>query len=343
MNTHVSRAPRAPKRSPTPRLVALRFRVVFPSRAPVPPRSRRRPPECPTARAETIDASRRHRRHPRQSRVVARRVAASVDVDVHRAQKSTRRHRRRSRVSRARRATLAVERAPVALACSCRRARVSLDPSRAREDEAAPSTAAPHSRARAVMSREGCVARRVRSRGDHTRIFHRPRRVRARGASPRARRQGAGRWGNDFTMNARARDDARCVANDARLTTMRARRTNDDASVSFFCFSPSAVVRGKKRDSDAVAREPEGDARDVKRRRSLRLMRAEVEAEGDARAKETCERSARAVAIPKPRGLAVASANIPAPRKAAPTVKAIPAPKRALPAPRAIKSAVKES
>ena len=53
MNTHVSRAPRAPKRSPTPRLVALRFRVVFPSRAPVPPRSRRRPPECPTARAET--------------------------------------------------------------------------------------------------------------------------------------------------------------------------------------------------------------------------------------------------------------------------------------------------
>ena len=144
-------------------------------------------------------------------------------------------------------------------------------------------------------------------------------------------------------MNARARDDARCVANDARLTTMRARRTNDDASVSFFCFSPSAVVRGKKRDSDAVAREPEGDARDVKRRRSLRLMRAEVEAGGDARAKETCERSARAVAIPKPRGLAVASANIPAPRKAAPTVKAIPAPKRALPAPRAIKSAVKES
>ena len=96
MDTHVSRAPRAPKRSPTPRLVALRFRVVFPSRAPVPPRSRRRPPECPTARAETIDASRRHRRHPRQSRVVARRVAASVDVDVHRAQKSTRRHRRRS-------------------------------------------------------------------------------------------------------------------------------------------------------------------------------------------------------------------------------------------------------
>ena len=55
-------------------------------------------------------------------------------------------------------------------------------------------------------------------------------------------------------MNARARDDARCVANDARLTTMRARRTNDDASVSFFCFSPSAVVRGKKRDSDAGAR-----------------------------------------------------------------------------------------
>ena len=48
-------------------------------------------------------------------------------------------------------------------------------------------------------------------------------------------------------------------------------------------------------------------------------MRAEVEAGGDARAKETCERSARAVAIPKPRGLAVASANIPAPRKAAPT------------------------
>ena len=72
-------------------------------------------------------------------------------------------------------------------------------------------------------------------------------------------------------------------------------------------------------------------------------MRAEVEAGGDARAKETCERSARGVAIPKPRGLAVASANIPAPRKAAPTVKAIPAPKRALPAPRAIKNAVKES
>lgn len=72
-------------------------------------------------------------------------------------------------------------------------------------------------------------------------------------------------------------------------------------------------------------------------------MRAEVEAEEDARAKETCERSVRAVAIPKPRGLAVASANIPAPRKAAPTVKAIPAPKRALPAPRAIKNAVKES
>ena len=44
-------------------------------------------------------------------------------------------------------------------------------------------------------------------------------------------------------------------------------------------------------------------------------MRAEVEAEEDARAKETCERSARAVAIPKPRGLAVASANIPAPQK----------------------------
>ena len=39
--------------------------------------------------------------------------------------------------SRARRATLAVERAPVVLACSCRRPRVSLDRSRAREDEAA--------------------------------------------------------------------------------------------------------------------------------------------------------------------------------------------------------------
>ncbi len=247
MNTHVSRAPRAPKRSPTPRLVALRFRVVFPSRAPVPPRSRRRPPECPTARAETIDASRRHRRHPRQSRVVARRVTASVDVDVHRAQKSTRRHRRRSRVSRARRATLAVERAPVALACSCRRARVSLDPSRAREDEAAPSTAAPHSRARAVMSREGCVARRVRSRGDHTRSFHRPRRVRARVASPGARRQGAGRWGNDFTMNARARDDARCVANDARLTTMRAQNERGRVGVILLLFAERGGSREEAR------------------------------------------------------------------------------------------------
>ena len=247
MDTHVSRAPRAPKRSPTPRLVALRFRVVFPSRAPVPPRSRRRPPECPTARAETIDASRRHRRHRRQSRVVARRVAASVDVDVHRAQKSTRRHRRRSRVSRARRATLAVETAPVALACSCRRARVSLDRSRAREDEAAPSTAAPHSRARAVMSREGCVARRVRSRGDHTRSFHRPRRVRARVASPRARRQGAGRWGNDFTMNARARDDARCVANDARLTTMRAQNERGRVGVILLLFAERGGSREEAR------------------------------------------------------------------------------------------------
>lgn len=231
INTHVSLAPRAPKRSLTPRLVALRFRVVFPSRAPVPPRSRRHPPECPTARAETIDASRRHRRHRRQSRVVARRVTARVAADAHRAQKSTRRHRRRSRVARASRASLAVERAPVALACSRRHPRVSLDRSRAREDEAAPTTAAPHSQTRAVMSREGCVARRFRSRRDRTRLFHRRRRVRARHASPRARRQAAGRWGNDFTMHSRrARRCAPCLErrptddDDARAGRTRTRR-----------------------------------------------------------------------------------------------------------------------
>ena len=85
MDTHVSRAPRAPKRSPTPRLVALRFRVVFPSRAPVPPRSRRRPPECPTARAEKIDASRRHRRHPvslASSRVASPRASTSTFIGL---------------------------------------------------------------------------------------------------------------------------------------------------------------------------------------------------------------------------------------------------------------------
>ena len=73
-------------------------------------------------------------------------------------------------------------------------------------------------------------------------------------------------------------------------------------------------------------------------------MRAEVEAEGGADAKDASERLMRTVAIPKPRGLAVASANIPAPRKAASTAKAIPAPKRAIPAPRAMPNAVvKES
>lgn len=212
MNTHVSLAPRAPKRSLAPRLVALRFRVVFPSQAPVPPRSRRHPPECPTTRAETIDASRRHRRHRRQSRVVARRVTARVTADVRRAQKSTRRQRRRSRVARASRASLAIERAPVALACSRRHARVSLDRSRAHEDEAAPTTAVPHSQTRAIMSREGCVARRVRPRCDRARLFHRRRRVRARVASPRACRKATGRWGNDFTMNSRrARRCAPCL------------------------------------------------------------------------------------------------------------------------------------
>lgn len=70
--------------------------------------------------------------------------------------------------------------------------------------------------ARGVRRATRSIARRPHSH------CHRPRRVRARVASPRARRQGAGRWGNDFTMNARARDDARCVANDARLTTTRA-------------------------------------------------------------------------------------------------------------------------
>ena len=73
-------------------------------------------------------------------------------------------------------------------------------------------------------------------------------------------------------------------------------------------------------------------------------MRAEVEAEGGADANYASERLTRTVAIPKPRGLAVARTNIPAPRKAAPTAKAIPAPKSAIPAPRAMpNTVVKES
>jgi hypothetical protein len=165
----------------------------------------------------------------RNDRRIAPSSSSSSSVSRRRASRHRARHRRRasgskvnstptsplarrSRIARASRASLAIERAPVALACSRRHARVSLDRSRAHEDEAAPTTAVPHSQTRAIMSREGCVARRVRPRCDRARLFHRRRRVRARVASPRACRKATGRWGNDFTMNSRrARRCAPCL------------------------------------------------------------------------------------------------------------------------------------
>ena len=108
----------------------------------------------------------------------------------------------------------------------------------------------------------------------------------------------------------------------------RARRVNDETSVSFFVTSPTTVVRGMKRQSDAAFEEEADGARRVKRRMSARLAPTSGD-DGGAVAKASGNEGVKRIVVPKPRAVAPLGqsrvGNIPAPRTT--KTKTIPAPR----------------
>jgi hypothetical protein len=108
----------------------------------------------------------------------------------------------------------------------------------------------------------------------------------------------------------------------------RARRMNDETSVSFFVTSPTTVVRGMKRQSDAAFTEEGDGARRIKRRVSARLAPTSDD-DGGAVAMASGDEAVKRIAVPKPRAVAPLGksrvGNVPAPRMM--KTKTIPAPR----------------
>jgi len=107
-----------------------------------------------------------------------------------------------------------------------------------------------------------------------------------------------------------------------------ARRMNDETSVSFFVTSPTTVVRGMKRQSDAAFAEECDGARRVKRRVSARLAPTSGD-DGGAVAKASGDEGVKRIVVPKPRVVPPLGksrvGNVPAPRTT--KTKTIPAPR----------------
>ena len=103
---------------------------------------------------------------------------------------------------------------------------------------------------------------------------------------------------------------------------------NDETSVSFFVTSPTTVVRGMKRQSDAAFAEEGDGARRIKRRVSARLAPTSDD-DGGAVAMASGDEAVKRIAVPKPRAVAPLGksrvGNVPAPRMM--KTKTIPAPR----------------